>query len=77
MGMNEPNTDQAPSKATLARRRNAQARRDRVLGEGGRRLELLLQPDAAQALIDLEQKTGGNATQVISGLLLRSAKRRR
>jgi hypothetical protein len=66
-----------PSKRTQARRRNAAVRRERIIEEGGRRLEILIEADAAQALEHLEHATGDNATGVISKLLLRSAARRR
>lgn len=66
-----------PSKATIARRRNAAARRTRILEEGGRRLELLLEGPAAEALDRLMALDGADATKVVSGLLLRSARRRR
>lgn len=66
-----------PSRAVIARRKNASARRTRVLEEGGRRIELLLLPDAAKALTTLERESGEPATTVISGLLLQAANRRR
>lgn len=66
-----------PSRATVARRKNARERRDRVLAEGGRRLDLLLPVDAAKALHRLESSSGDTATTVISGLLLQAAKKAR
>lgn len=66
-----------PTAQTLARRRLARERRERVLADGGRRLELLLLPDAAKALGTLERDTGETATTVISDLLLQAANRRR
>lgn len=66
-----------PSKATVARRRNAKERRARVQGDGGRRVDLLLPPDAAEALARLEATTGDSATAVITGLLLQARGRRK
>lgn len=66
-----------PSRSQLARRKNAREHRTRVVGEGGRRLELLLQPDAAKALDQLQEAGGGSATAVISGLLLQAVKAKR
>lgn len=74
MGVNK--TDK-PSRATIARRKNAKERRKRVLAEGGRRVELLLEPDAAKALNKLESTTGDSATAVVSGLLLQATSRRK
>ena len=69
---------ETPSRATLARRKNAAARRSRVLAEGGRRLELLLSPAATQALDKLLHRgDGATATEVIEGLLLQAAAKRR
>lgn len=59
-----------PSRATVARRANASARRMRILAEGGRRVELLLPAAAADALTRLEAATDGTATMVISRLLI-------
>jgi hypothetical protein len=73
MGVNK--TDK-PSRATVARRKNARERRARILKEGGRRVELLLPVDAAKALTKLEETTGDTATAVISGLLLQARKRK-
>lgn len=70
-------TTDKPSRATIARRKNAKDRRRRILAEGGRRVELLLLPDAAHALERLEATTGDNATAVISGLLLQAKGKRR
>lgn len=65
------------TKAAVARRRNARERRDRILSEGGRRVELLLLPEAAEALTDLEAAKGETVTAIVSRLLLRAAKRAR
>lgn len=74
MGLNE---EKGPSRTVEARRRHAKERRTRVLKEGGRRLELLLEADAAQALDELLQARGETATAVISRLVLQAARRRR
>lgn len=74
MGLNK--TDK-PTPATVARRKNARERRDRILAEGGRRLEILLLGDATAALDKLEKRSGDTATGVISGLLLQAAKKAR
>lgn len=66
-----------PSAATLARRKNARERRDRVLADGGRRLELLLLPDAAKALTKLERDRHEAATVIIAELLIGAANRKR
>lgn len=73
MGVNK--VAKKPSRAELARRRNAAERRKRVIAEGGRRVELLLLPDAARALERLERITGDTATAVVSGLLLKDEAR--
>lgn len=67
----------APSAATMARRKNARDRRERVLAEGGRRIEVLLLPDAAAALTALEEGSGDTATTIITGLLIRATNRKR
>jgi hypothetical protein len=77
LGVTPAATADSPSRATIARRKNAKERRSRVLAEGGRRVELLLAADAARALSALEAATGGSATAVVSGLLLEEARRRR
>lgn len=74
MGLNK--TDK-PTPSTVARRKNARERRDRMLAEGGRRLDLLLPANAAKALDRLETSSGESATGVISGLLLQAAKKAR
>lgn len=66
-----------PSRATLARRKNAKERRTRVLAEGGRRVDVLLTREPADVLDELEASSGENATSVISGLLLLAKKSRR
>ena len=70
------NTDK-PSRATIARRKNARERRTRVLADGGRRIELLLEAPAAKALDKLEAATGDTATAVVTGLLLQATSRRK
>lgn len=67
---------QETSRTMETRRRHAKERRTRVLNEGGRRLELLLEADAAQALDDLRQANGETATAVVSRLLLQAARAR-
>lgn len=67
----------APSRAQVARRKNARERRTRVLAEGGRRIEVLLLPDAAQALERLERAREETATAIISALLLQAARKSR
>lgn len=71
------NAEKGPSRTVEARRRHAKERRTRVLKEGGRRLELLLEADAAQALDDLQHVFGDTATGVVARLLLQAAPRRR
>lgn len=70
-------TPPKPSAATIARRKNARERRTRILAEGGRRLELLLSPPATQALDRLQHRDAATATEVVEGLLLQAANRRR
>ena len=77
MGVKAPTTKDKPSRATVARRKNARERRTRILAEGGRRLELLLEGPATKALDRLEKTTGDNATAVITGLLLQATSRKR
>ncbi len=67
MGLNK--TDK-PTRKVVARRRNAQKRRDSTVSDGGRRLEILLQPDAAKALARLMEQRQASATSVIGSLLL-------
>lgn len=74
--LTKPTKDQ-PSRTTIARRRNARERRERVLAGGGRRIELLLEAPAAKELARLEQTTGDPAVAIITGLLLRDGNRRR
>lgn len=57
--------------------RNATKRRREVLAAGGRRLELLLQPEAAQALERVQNETGETALDAVSRLLLAELKRLR
>lgn len=71
------NAKDKPSKATIARRKNARERRTRVVADGGRRVELLLEEPAAKALGRLEATTGDSATAVITGLLLQATSRKR
>lgn len=59
----------APSKQTVARRRNAVERRKRILAEGGRALYALLGADAAKALAEFESE-GFSATTTVSELLI-------
>lgn len=66
-----------PSRTTQTRRKHARDRRTRVLKEGGRRVELLLEADAAAALDALQKATGATATAVICGLLLTAKARKR
>jgi len=63
----------APTKQTVARRRNAAERRERILSEGGRALYVLLQPDAAGALASIEA-AGHNATATINAMLVQAGK---
>jgi len=77
VGVTTAATAENPSRATIARRKNAKERRSRVLAEGGRRLELLLPPDAAEILARLEARDGATATAIIIGLLLQAESRRR
>lgn len=77
MGVKADTTKDQPSRTTIARRRNAKERRERVLADGGRRLELLLPPEAAKALAKLEHTTGDPAVAIVTGLLLQAANRRR
>lgn len=62
-----------PSKQVVARRRNAAARRDRIISEGGRALYVLLHPDAADALASIEA-SGHNATSAINAMLVEAGK---
>lgn len=62
-------TEKKPSKTAQARRRNARERRTRVVKDGGRRLELLLESDAAASLEAIQRETGESATSVIARLL--------
>lgn len=71
------NKTDKPTPTTVARRKNARERRDRMLAEGGRRLDLLLPAIAAKALSKLESSSGQSATGVISDLLLQSVKKAR
>lgn len=52
----------------------AQRRLERVLTAGGRRLEILLDADASQALDRLMASTGKTARAVLSSLLIGAAK---
>jgi hypothetical protein len=58
-----------PSKQTLARRRNAASRQERVLAEGGKQINMLLEARVAKALEKLQHSTGLPATKVVAGLL--------
>ena len=62
-----------PSKQVAARRRNAAARRERIIADGGRALYVLLQPDAADALASIEAG-GHNATSTINAMLVEAGK---
>lgn len=66
-----------PSRQIIARRRNAREQRTRIVDEGGRRLELLLDADAAKALAQLQGAGGVSARTVISRLLLQAVKNAR
>lgn len=66
-----------PSKQTLARRRNAAERQQRVLAEGGRQINMLLDAKVAKALDRLQRSTGLPATKVVAGLLLDAASKLR
>lgn len=52
------------------RQDTANRRAEEIIGAGGWRLRLLLQPDAAQSLRDEMQRTGETATAIISKLIL-------
>ncbi len=60
-----------PTKQTVARRKNAAARRERIIADGGRALYVLLQPDAAEALAGIEA-AGHNATATINAMLVQA-----
>lgn len=60
-----------PSKATLARRRNASKRRESIV-RNGRRIDLLLTAEPAAALAAIEARTGERPTVIISRLLLQA-----
>lgn len=62
-----------PDKQTIARRRNAAARRQRILDEGGRALYVLLQPKAAEALAAIEA-SGHSASETINAMLTEARK---
>lgn len=59
-----------PSKQVIARRRNAAARQERVIAEGGRQLNMLLEKKPTRALERLQRSTGLPAKQVVAGLLI-------
>ena len=63
-------TTEQPSKATIARRRNAQGRRAKVCQAGGSRHDLILGADATRALERIKKRDGVNATTAITRLLL-------
>lgn len=58
-----------PSRTIQTRRLHAAGRRARILKEGGRRVDLLLEHDVSADLIALEQADGEDATTVISRLI--------
>lgn len=66
-----------PSRTVLSRRRHAAGRRARILKEGGRRIDLLLEHDISGDLEFLERADGDDATTVISKLIRRSAAAKR
>ena len=69
--------DTQTGRLLTTRRKHAAARRTRVLQAGGRRLELLLEANAAASLGALMGASGKGATTVISELLVAAAKRKR
>lgn len=64
-----PVLSKPPSKTTITRRKHAAWRRARIVSEGGRRIDLLLERDVGDDLAHLERETGGDATTVISRLI--------
>lgn len=66
-----------PSRTTQTRRRHAAGRRARILKEGGRRVDLLLEYDVSAELAALEQADGEDATAVIARLIKAEAAARR
>jgi hypothetical protein len=62
-----------PSKQTLARRKNAAARQQRILAEGGRQLNMLLEKKPTKALERLQRSTGLAAKQIVAQLLVDAA----
>lgn len=63
-------TTTEPTKAQLARRRNAQGRRTKVCQAGGSRHDLILGADATAALERIKARDGVSATTAITRLLL-------
>lgn len=74
MGVTTTGKTPAPTGTQLARRRAASARRERIM-TSGRRLDLMLPPEAAQAL-ERAAQPGESATATIVRVLLQAAKRR-
>jgi len=64
------------TKSSLARVRNAANRRQLILATGGRRVDLLLEGVAAEALSQLETQDSRSATEIISALIIRERARR-
>lgn len=58
------------TRTQISRRETAARRRADVVKNGGRLLQLLLQPDAAEALESITKKTSESATSIISRLLI-------
>lgn len=59
-------------------KRNAISRRERIVAEGGHVLAVLLEADGAAALNGLVGTSAGNSyKEVITGLLLKEARRRK
>lgn len=65
-----------PSRTVQTRRRHAAGRRARILKEGGRRVDLLLERDIA-ADLELLEAAGDDTTSVISGLIRKAAAAKR
>jgi len=58
-------------RAVIQRRENAAARRARIIGDGGRRIDLLLEREDAERLASL----GSDATETIVRLIREAAAR--
>ncbi len=68
--------DDTPSRTIQSRRKHAAGRRARILNEGGRRIDLLLEHDVGADLATLEEG-GEDATTVISALIRKAAAAKR